>query len=223
STQRFISRDPIGLEGGPNLYTYAANSPVNFVDPSGLDTGTIIVGGVRVAVGIGITAGEVATGVAGAAAGAIIGLTGTAIADGMRPVPGGNGTPYFPDTMGEDRMGRRQYEARSEQFPDEAPEPRPDKVPPRPEKALPKNDKLLPINPKNLPKPGRDSRTSDNLRHHNRCIMRYKQCVGEAKRLAQTQKTCDKPIVENLGWMYLQLCNQWKRQCLEQRSGPFAT
>jgi len=34
--QRFVSRDPIGLEGGANLYSYAANSPVNFVDPMGL-------------------------------------------------------------------------------------------------------------------------------------------------------------------------------------------
>lgn len=34
--QRIISRDPIGLEGGPNAYVYASNRPVNFVDPSGL-------------------------------------------------------------------------------------------------------------------------------------------------------------------------------------------
>ena len=34
--QRFISRDPIGLHGGANLYRYCANSPTNLVDPSGL-------------------------------------------------------------------------------------------------------------------------------------------------------------------------------------------
>ena len=34
--QRFISRDPIGLAGGANLYTYAGNSPVAVVDPDGL-------------------------------------------------------------------------------------------------------------------------------------------------------------------------------------------
>jgi RHS repeat-associated protein len=35
STGRFIHQDPIGLEGGENLYEYAPN-PVNWVDPFGL-------------------------------------------------------------------------------------------------------------------------------------------------------------------------------------------
>ena len=34
--QRFISRDPIGLKGGNNLYQYAGNNPVKSVDPVGL-------------------------------------------------------------------------------------------------------------------------------------------------------------------------------------------
>jgi len=36
SSQRFISRDPIGLRGGSNTFTYVGNNPVNFVDPEGL-------------------------------------------------------------------------------------------------------------------------------------------------------------------------------------------
>ncbi|MDP3136009.1 MAG: RHS repeat-associated core domain-containing protein, partial [Burkholderiaceae bacterium] len=33
---RFISRDPIGLAGGLNVYAYVGNDPVNCTDPSGL-------------------------------------------------------------------------------------------------------------------------------------------------------------------------------------------
>ncbi len=33
---RFISRDPIGLSGGLNVYAYVGNNPVNYVDPDGL-------------------------------------------------------------------------------------------------------------------------------------------------------------------------------------------
>ena len=36
---RFVSEDPIGLEGGINPYAYAANDPGNLVDPSGLRPG----------------------------------------------------------------------------------------------------------------------------------------------------------------------------------------
>jgi len=34
---RWLSRDPIGLGGGPNVYGYVLNNPVNGVDPFGLD------------------------------------------------------------------------------------------------------------------------------------------------------------------------------------------
>ncbi len=37
-TGRYITADPIGLEGGINLFTYASNGPVNSIDPNGLET-----------------------------------------------------------------------------------------------------------------------------------------------------------------------------------------
>jgi RHS repeat-associated protein len=35
---RFVSEDPIGFKGGSNLYAYVGNSPVNAVDPFGLQS-----------------------------------------------------------------------------------------------------------------------------------------------------------------------------------------
>lgn len=35
---RFLRQDPIGFDGGLNLYTYVGNDPVNRVDPSGLES-----------------------------------------------------------------------------------------------------------------------------------------------------------------------------------------
>lgn len=35
-TGRYLESDPIGLNGGPNVFTYAENVPVQFIDPRGL-------------------------------------------------------------------------------------------------------------------------------------------------------------------------------------------
>ena len=34
---RFLNRDPVGMEGGVNIYAYCQNNPINFYDPLGLD------------------------------------------------------------------------------------------------------------------------------------------------------------------------------------------
>jgi RHS repeat-associated protein len=36
---RFLQSDPVGYAEHPNLYTYCANNPVNFIDPFGLSKG----------------------------------------------------------------------------------------------------------------------------------------------------------------------------------------
>jgi RHS repeat-associated protein len=55
---RYISSDPIGLEGGMNTFNYALQSPVMYTDPEGLDAGvltgtaivTVVIGGTAVSI-----------------------------------------------------------------------------------------------------------------------------------------------------------------------------
>ena len=37
-TGRYVSADPIGLDGGMNIYAFVENNPVNTIDPAGLKT-----------------------------------------------------------------------------------------------------------------------------------------------------------------------------------------
>jgi RHS repeat-associated protein len=54
---RYISSDPIGIEGGLNTFLYANASPVMYMDPEGLDYAQCMAGYIAVCTGIGGTIG----------------------------------------------------------------------------------------------------------------------------------------------------------------------
>jgi RHS repeat-associated protein len=65
STGRWLSKDPILLQGGLNLYVFCGNDPVNFADPSGLWFGIddAIFAGTGALLGVaGRLAGDILTG-----------------------------------------------------------------------------------------------------------------------------------------------------------------
>jgi RHS repeat-associated protein len=72
SRQRFLTEDPIGYGGGPNLYSYVNNAPVDLADPLGLCPGcTVLLANPYVAAGA--AAGASAATLGAAAAGKAIG------------------------------------------------------------------------------------------------------------------------------------------------------
>jgi RHS repeat-associated protein len=50
---RYIQGDPLGLEGGPNVYDYGFSDPLRFVDPSG-EWGQLVIAGGIVLAGYGV-------------------------------------------------------------------------------------------------------------------------------------------------------------------------
>ena len=96
---RYLESDPIGLEGGANLYLYANAAPLVYTDPLGLNP----LSGAITGAGVGSTFGPIGTvvgGLAGAGFGAWIG------SDLVRPIfsEGNEGDPVvYPDNPDKNR------------------------------------------------------------------------------------------------------------------------
>ena len=73
NTGRFLTRDPLGYDGGIDLYGYVGNDPVNFIDPFGYDAWAL---GLRLALGAEALGGGPEDPAADVVAGVILGVAG---------------------------------------------------------------------------------------------------------------------------------------------------
>lgn len=217
--QRFISRDPIGLKGGNNLYAYVANSPTNLVDPSGLQ-GFLGAAGQLLndfaSTPMAQTLGRMAAGAPGFAANLAkaspIGiLEGTALKGmayaGSLPRTYDRGAVRFPDEMGSDRGGNVQYDMRSDGYnwddAENAPRPPEVKVGPYTRQAKPPRKEGR----------GGEPRTSEPPNQKKDCSAKFQDCLKNYQNALGTLTPSQIYVVEYI------LCSQTERSCRDACGG----